>query len=376
MQGQRESRTGRRQGWRTGKHTGGPLAALALAALAWPDGAAADDARRASAEAGPSPNLSGTGLFTDRSSQQVHPDARPFSPQYPLWTDGATKRRWIHLPAGTTIDASRPDQWVFPHGTRFWKEFSFGGRRIETRTLERQSDGTWRYAAYLWNREGTDAALVPARGIPDGVEVRPGLRHVIPGEADCRACHEGQPTPVLGFGTLQLSTDRDPLAAHAEAVPAGGVDLRALVEEDLIRGLPRQFVDRPARIAAATPTARAALGYLHANCGTCHNGEGPLATVGLLLAQELGRGRSSLLDSITRPGHFRIPGPTGPMNGATLPVRPGRPEHSAVVFRMRSRDALAQMPPLGTALVDERGLALVERWIREMTVDDKRRTTP
>src|ERR1043165_6412078 len=55
-----------------------------------------------------------------------------FSPQYPLWSDGAHKRRWIYLPPGTAIDASRLDAWEFPIGTRLWKEFSLGGP-IETR---------------------------------------------------------------------------------------------------------------------------------------------------------------------------------------------------------------------------------------------------
>jgi hypothetical protein len=55
---------------------------------------------------------------------------RPFSPQYPLWADGATKLRWVSLPKGGTIDAKDPDAWRFPVGTRFWKQFSFGDRRV------------------------------------------------------------------------------------------------------------------------------------------------------------------------------------------------------------------------------------------------------
>jgi len=36
---------------------------------------------------------------------------------------------------------------------------------------------------------------------------------------------------------------------------------------------------------------------------------------------------------------------------------------SALVQRMRSRQGLLQMPPLGTQRPDDEGLALVERWI-------------
>src|SRR5262245_26441607 len=179
-------------------------------------------------------SLADTGLFEAGSTSVVRPDNLPFAPQYPLWSDGASKRRWLHLPAGTAIDASTPDDWQFPVGTKLWKEFSLGGRRVETRFIERRADGQWRFAAYAWDAAGTAATLAPARGLPTEVEVAPGARHVIPGETDCRLCHEGRPTPVLGISALQLSPDRDPRAPHAEPLPAGAVDLKALVARGLV----------------------------------------------------------------------------------------------------------------------------------------------
>jgi hypothetical protein len=72
--------------------------------------------------AGPLPErLSETGLFVEGSAIQVRPGVLQFSPQYPLWSDGATKQRWIKLPPGTFIDATRADAWTFPRGTRLWK---------------------------------------------------------------------------------------------------------------------------------------------------------------------------------------------------------------------------------------------------------------
>ena len=86
-----------------------------------------------------------TGLYADWESKRVADGNLPYSPQYPLWTDGAAKRRWIHLPAGKFIDARKPDAWEFPVGTKLWKEFSFG-RRVETRYIERRASG-WVYAS-------------------------------------------------------------------------------------------------------------------------------------------------------------------------------------------------------------------------------------
>ena len=121
-----------------------------------------------------------------------------FSPQYPLWSDGAAKRRWLSLPPGTAIDASRPDAWEFPRGTRLWKEFSLG-RPVETRFIERLPDGSWRYAVYVWNEGGTDATLAP----PDGIAALPTHGgYSIPSESDCRAGLEGG-TPRTIEGPLR-----------------------------------------------------------------------------------------------------------------------------------------------------------------------------
>ena len=87
--------------------------------------------------------LSDTGLYRP-GTLEVDPRSRPFSAQYPLWTDGARKARWIALPPGGRIDAADVDAWIFPIGTRLWKEFAFGGRKVETRMLWRTPAGSTR----------------------------------------------------------------------------------------------------------------------------------------------------------------------------------------------------------------------------------------
>ncbi len=305
--------------------------------------------------------LSETGLYADLATRRVAADNLSYSPQYPLWTDGATKRRFIHLPEGASIDASNPDAWVFPAGTKLWKEFAFAGRAVETRYIERGPDGRWIFAAYVWAEDGSDAFLAPERGLRGVAEVGPGLRHDVPGRSDCLACHEGQATPVLGFGALQLSPDRDALAPHAEA--AGSVDLRVLAQRGLLRGLPARLLARPPRVAAATPEARAALGYLHGNCAMCHNPGGPLADLGLDLEQRVASPSADLVRALVEPTRlFQVPG-AGP--GGSLRLAPGDPEHSAIVARLGSRRPSAQMPPLGTKLVDQEAVRLVSRWIAQ-----------
>lgn len=309
--------------------------------------------------------LADTGLFVAGSTTQVADTNVAFAPQYPLWSDGTTKRRWLYIPPGTAIDARDPDAWEFPRGTRLWKEFSYG-RRVETRFIERLADGSWRFATYLWNDTGTDAALAPADGVAAlPVATAPGGRYAVPSQADCRACHEGAAVPVLGASALQLSPDRDPLAPHAGADDdATRTDLRSLVARGWLVNLPRELLANPPRIAARSPQERAALGYLHGNCGHCHNDAADGAVpVGVRLAQRAGArddGARQVLESLFG-ASSRYRG-HGAAKGAQVVV-PGDAARSVLVQRMRSRDARVQMPPLGTQLPDATGLALIERWI-------------
>jgi hypothetical protein len=99
--------------------------------------------------------------------------------------------------------------------------------------------------------------------------------------------------PVLAPGALQLSPGRDPLAPHAAAPDASTVDLAGLAGRGLLRGLPPELLASPPRIAAASPTERAALGYLHGNCAHCHHDGEARVPVRLNLAQRVGDAAST-----------------------------------------------------------------------------------
>lgn len=308
--------------------------------------------------------LADTGLYADFAAGTLAPGVLTFSPQYPLWTDGATKRRFLWLPPGTAIDATRADAWDFPVGTKLWKEFSFG-RRVETRLIEHRADG-WIFASYVWSEDGSDAVLAPERGVRGAARTANGTRYDVPSRYDCVACHQAGASPVLGFSALQLSGDRDPLALHAEPPRPGDVDLEDLVRRGLIRNLPQSLVDEPPRIAARTPRERAALGYLHANCGHCHNRSeksGPLRQLGLDLAHSLTHAPAAaptpaLATTLDVTSHCKSA-------GGAVRVAAGDPDRSVLARRLATRDPLLQMPPLGTRVVDEQAKELIAAWIRE-----------
>ena len=317
--------------------------------------------------------LSQTGLYAGGGTTRIDPLNRPFSPQYPLWSDGAAKKRWIRLPQGAAIDGSNVSRWEFPVGTRFWKEFSFDGRKVETRLLWRVSADRWVFATYVWNDAQTDAALAPESGIPGIAEVAPGKRHSIPGIADCRACHDSARTEILGFDALNLSDDRDPNAPHAEPLTREMITLKTLMDENLIHPKRPELIDTPPRIAASTPEARAALGYLSTNCGSCHNRESSIASLGLILkhtvteragatAPPAAECTAALMTTVGKRGHWVVP----EAQEASRVINPGHPESSALVRRVKSRRPSSQMPPLGTVVVDMKALDLLTTWVQRM----------
>jgi hypothetical protein len=267
--------------------------------------------------------LSETGLYAQ--------GVQTFSPQHPLWSDGATKRRWILLPPGAAVDASNVDAWEFPRGTKLWKEFGFD-RPVETRMLERLPDGSWRFSTYVWNAEGTDAELAPGQGVRAlPVAAAPNGRYAVPSRTDCLACHDGAPVPVLGFSALQLAAE-----------------LRDWTARGVVRNLPPEVVQAPPRVSRA-------LGYLHGNCGHCHNEAGAVAGIDLVFAQSaadpVASARRTSQSLFGRESRFREAGAAGAHR------------ESVVTQRMKSESPYSRMPPLGVSVVDREGVALVEQWI-------------
>jgi cytochrome c553 len=307
--------------------------------------------------------LDETGLYAPDRAGIIDPSNRLFTPQYPLWSDGLVKTRWIYLPPGTAIDAADVADWKFPVGTKLWKQFSLGDRPVETRFLWKTAADRWVFASYAWDEDGTAATLAPSEGMMTSAEVAPRRQHAIPSRTDCVACHGSERDAPLGFNAVQLSTDRDPNAIHGEPLPGGALTLEGLLEERRLVSSRTDLIVDPPRIRTADPETRAVLGYLASNCGMCHDGGGQITAAGPTV-----RWRDLMIDGDAvarslerRPTRWQIPGAP---EGATVVVHPGQPELSAMLARMRSRAPSSQMPPLGTAVRDQAAVDLVDRWIR------------
>lgn len=313
------------------------------------DGASkGQDAAGAGPEAGWSPYpslLSETGLFTDVKSEALAPGVRPFQPKYVLWSDGATKRRWIYLPPGQQIDTSDMDYWIYPVGTKVWKEFTVNGVRVETRLQYKSGPNKtdWVMIAYQWRDDLSDADAVP-----DGVQNARGTSHDIPRTSDCQFCHGSMKDSLLGVTAIQLS----------HSLP--GVTITDLVNENTLSNPPSAPFTLP-----GDSVAGAALGYLHANCGSCHN---PGSAISQILRLRLWESTTAL-DTVEHTTAYQTA--VGQPN-SVLPeyhiIEPGYPDLSEMVIRMSVRGTASptQMPPLGTEIVDTTGVATISTWIASL----------
>jgi hypothetical protein len=281
--------------------------------------------------------LSGTGLPEDGT---VPAHLRAFKPRYELWSDDAAKERFAYLPGCEAIDTSDMDHWSFPVGTRFWKHFRFGGALVETRFSHRfgPGPGDWMFATYQWDVAQTKATLV-VDGVPDAN----GTAHDIPAQSQCDRCHGFLPERSLGFSALQLSHE------------GAGQTLPVLAAEGRIAAAPAGGFSPP-----GDPAAQEALGYLHANCGHCHND-----VFGLPLRMHLRVNDAKIEDTNVFQTAIGIKA-LFEIDGFPMRISPGDPEQSLLVHRMSSRGSDAQMPPLATEKKDDKGLAKVRAWIETL----------
>lgn len=303
----------------------------------------------AGSDAGVSDCVGPPGLYADDGTCSVLADGvRAFQPRFPLWSDGDDKERFVYLPPGTQIDTGDPDRWGFPVGTRVYKTFSIGGRRIETRLLEKiapeRGTDSWRMIAYRWSEDQRSVTEASAFGERDVL----GTDHDIPSYRECVRCHSlAQDDAINGFSAIQL--------AHED----GGLTLQALADEG--------WLSAPIAVADAQvpgdPIAQAALGYLHANCGSCHGGPEPEHGLDYWLRVGTGDVTSTTTWSTAVCACSVWTGTSAGGEVVDLRIAPGHPELSVSVLRMETRVATDAMPPIGSSVVDSEGLSVLTEWI-------------
>ena len=258
----------------------------------------------------PPPTLRDTGLYSDWATRTVAADNLPFSPQYPLWSDGAEQVPLAAHPEGDVHRRVEPGCLGLPgrhprlegvpiRATRGDPPHRAHARGLAVRDLRLERRRDRGHARARGRRE-------VQRPDPGRRQARHTLARRLPRVPRGRAC-----APARRLGAAALARPRSE-RAHAEPPPPGAIDLTTLVSRGLLRGTPAHVLNPPPRVAAASPTERAALGYLHSNCGSCHVGTGELRSLAFALNYTLnrppGEPAPALATSIGQPSRFKVPG--------------------------------------------------------------------
>jgi len=289
----------------------------------------------------PADRLSQLGLFADPVAQVPAAGVTAYDVIAPLWSDGASKHRFIAAPAPLATSA---DRWTFAPGTYLVKTFHFprdlrdpsaGDQLVETRVIAFGAGGA-SAATYVWNAEQTDAFAsggnldVPVAWIDEAGESHVQDHHV-PGTSQCDSCHRGG---ALGVRSPELADVHALVAAGvADQVPAGVVP----------------FVDP----YGDAPLAERAASYLEINCAHCHSPGGEAQ------GTHADWRREQLATNICRDAKHSL-------DGRDLVIEPGHPERSVVIARLRATDPFVHMPRGPSHVIDERGVAMLEAWIASL----------
>ncbi len=349
-------------GWSIWNHVRGASAFVAAALLTLALLAVTGCSRRLRAIAPPGAvtpveRLSELGVFEGDPAKQVPRNGFvAYDVNASLYADGARKRRFVYVPAGSRISTSF-DRWQLPQGSYLVKTFSFprdlrnpalGERLIETRFLVRTADG-FTASTYVWNEQQSDATAsrgdldVPVSFLDEQGVQRDLLFHV-PSTSQCAACHADR---ALGFRSRQL----DHVAEYGDGTHD---QIAHFAKLGLIDQRP------PAHLLLSdpggdAPLAARARSYLDANCSHCH-GEGGSAE------------RTDLFWDLEHTSPNELPScrSTRSVDGRDRVLVPGHPEQSEFLARMRSANPRVHMPRGPAKLADAAGISLLSAWVASL----------
>lgn len=293
-------------------------------------------------------HLSSWNLFDDIATQKPAAGVIPYDLNTPLFSDYATKDRFVRLPDGTSATWNDNDAFEFPVGTLIIKTFSYPDKRLETRVLIHGETG-WHGGSYVYGDSKDDAVLAIA-----GAQIQttnPANNYFVPNQNQCKNCHAEHNDVVTPVGPKARNVQPD--------------RLQALIDAGALTGAPPREM-WPHAVNAFDPSTGSledrARAWLDINCSYCHNPTGAARTSGLYLDR-----------AQTDPakwGMCKAPVATGRGSGGlTYDIVPGQPDASILVYRINSTEPEIRMPELGRNLIHAEGLALIREWIAAMPGD-------
>jgi uncharacterized repeat protein (TIGR03806 family) len=306
-------------------------------------------------------------LFT-KNRAGLQPNARviPYDLNTPLFSDYASKHRFVWMPEGVSAQYREDGPFEFPVGTILVKTFAFpaegsGGKEklIETRLLVHAKTG-WVALPYVWNTRQNEAML---QLVPDPVRVHwtdaawrtRDFMYVMPNTNECQECHDNNKL-LLPIGPKARNLNRN--YGYADGVEN---QLAHWTKVGYLRGAPAPEAAPWAAKwddgADGTLAARARA-YLDNNCAHCHQPGGTAGYTGVDF-----RLSNPGLDNL---GICKAPNSAGNMGLLQYDLVPGHAEESILLYRMESTAPKVMMPQIGRDVVHEEGVALMREWITSL----------
>lgn len=291
--------------------------------------------------------LSETGCVDPSNPSQPAEVMIPYDINAVFWSDGAEKQRWLALPNSQSISVGTNQDWDFPIGSVLMKSFRLNDELIETRLLKRHTDGNWAGYTYKWNGAGTDADLV----IGGEVVSIDGQDWIYPSGGQCLECHTAAAGRALGLETAQLNKDFTYPATGRSANQVG-----TLLDIGALSGTTTNVALADPYDTSANLQERARA-WLHTNCAQCHR-PGGTGNINMDLRYTTAFADMNICNVDPQNGNLGIAG--------AKRLAPGNAAISMIVERMSRRGDAQQMPPIGSNLTDDDGIALISSWINNL----------
>lgn len=304
-------------------------------------------------------------FINDLREQQPNSGVVPFQPASTLFTDYASKKRFVWMPEGKKARYNGDGKVLeFPDGTVLIKTFYYehlqpddNSRIIETRLMIRK-DGNWIFANYVWNEHQTEAFLDMAGSYTDinwkndSGTILP-IRYRIPSESECFTCHKSSELPIP-IGPKPQNLDH-PYPYHDGTKN----QLQHWIEIGYLEdNLPAEISATIDYKDATQPLDLRLRSYIDINCAHCHQEGSHCDYRPLRLAFSETDIRENLGVCIAPDENI----------GSQLKyiILPQRPDRSVMYYRLMSSDENIRMPLLGRSIVHEEGVALLEEWINTL----------
>lgn len=316
------------------------------------------------------PELSQYGLFIDPANPTAQPQAPGFGYQLAtqLFSNYASKYRFIYLPAGSSMQYQAQEAFEFPTGAVLVKTFALpqdtaitgiaNETLIETRLLIKRSQG-WTSLVYQWQQG--EAKLLTAGASVHHTLINQGqsqsFDYNIPSRAECKICHQinqDNSSLIIPIGLKAHLLNRD-IIDQGQSVN----QLSLWAKQGKLEQLPE--LSQVAKTYAidnlqADLTSRAK-GYLDVNCAHCHSAKGYASISGLRLGFYIDH--TSYQYGICK----QPPGWDGGAKGLDYDIVPGNADHSILLYRQTLSEPKDLMPPIGRNLEHQEGVELIRQWI-------------